>query len=29
MIRGLGSHVEVLALCEELREVIERWGDRM
>ncbi len=29
MIRGFGSHVEVLALCEELREAIERWGDRM
>ncbi|MCC6067359.1 MAG: hypothetical protein LM562_06320 [Pyrobaculum sp.] len=28
-IRGFGSHVEVLALCEELREAIERWGDRM
>lgn len=29
MIRGFGSHLEVLALCEELREAIERWGDRM
>ena len=29
MIRSFGSHVEVLALCEELREAIERWGDRM
>jgi hypothetical protein len=29
MIRGFGSHVEVLALCGELREAIERWGDRM
>ena len=29
MIRGFGSHVEVMALCEELREAIERWGDRM
>ncbi len=29
MIRGFGSHVEVLALCEELREAIERWGDLM
>jgi hypothetical protein len=29
MIRGFGSHVEVLALCEELREAIERWRDRM
>jgi len=28
MIRGFGSHVEVMALCEELREAIERWGDR-
>jgi hypothetical protein len=28
-IRSFGSHVEVLAPCEELREAIERWGDRM
>jgi hypothetical protein len=28
-IRGFGSHVEVLALREELREAVERWGDRM